>query len=152
MGVFYPQAQAEYHSSTMSIARQLFHDLRPLIRMLEEPLSRSSTYYGLPSRSLFDDPFSYSQAPALIRPAMDVTEEGNNYILEADLPGVKKEDIEVRIGDGGRSVTIEGKTVHRRSGSVDGQTNETSANTNGADAEGIFLLFCIPETHSHSMF
>lgn len=45
---------------------------------------------------------------------MDVTEEGKHYIVEAELPGVKKENIEVRIGDGGRSITIEGKIVDRR--------------------------------------
>ncbi|KAI0073754.1 HSP20-like chaperone, partial [Panus rudis PR-1116 ss-1] len=37
------------------------------------------------------------------------------YIVEAELPGVKRENVEVRIGDGGRSLTIEGKIVNRRS-------------------------------------
>ena len=42
---------------------------------------------------------------------MDLSEQGDNYIVEAELPGVKKENIEVRVGEGGRSITIEGKIV-----------------------------------------
>ena len=99
----------------MSIARQLLHDMRPLFRVLEEPFGRSAGYYGLPHRSFFDDPFF--QPSNLLRPSIDVTEEGHNYLVEADLPGVKKENVEVRIGDGGHSVTIEGKVFRRRNGS-----------------------------------
>jgi HSP20 family protein len=62
-----------------------------------------------PHRSLFDDPLFPS--PTAVRPAVDVTEEGDKYILDADLPGVKKENVDIRIGDGGRSVTIQGKTA-----------------------------------------
>lgn len=97
----------------MSIARQILNEFRPLFRMLEEPFSRSPTYMGYPARTVFDDPFFNS--PLLNRPAVDVTEEGDKYILEADLPGVKKENLEVRIGDAGRSVTIQGKVVDKRS-------------------------------------
>jgi HSP20 family molecular chaperone IbpA len=94
----------------MSIARQFLNEFRPLFRMLEEPLSRPPTYLGYPSHSVFDDPLF---KPSLL-PAVDVTEEGDKYVVEADVPGMKKENIEVRIGDGGRSVTIEGKVVDRR--------------------------------------
>ncbi|KAF7967431.1 hypothetical protein HWV62_19031 [Athelia sp. TMB] len=97
----------------MSIARQLFNDMRPFFRLLEEPLSRSSAMYSRP-RSLLNDPFF--QPSNTMRPALDVTEQGNNYIVEAELPGVKKENLEVRIGDAGRSVTIEGKTFRRSYG------------------------------------
>lgn len=45
---------------------------------------------------------------------MDVSEDGNQYIVETELPGVKKEDVAVRIGDGGRSVTIEGNIIQRK--------------------------------------
>lgn len=100
----------------MSIARQLLHEFRPLFRMLEEPFGRSAVAPMYPQRSPFDD--SFLPSPAAIRPAVDVTEEGDKYILEADLPGVKKENVDIRIGDGGRSVTIQGKTS-LSSGSAD---------------------------------
>lgn len=64
----------------------------------------------------------------MMRPSVDVTEEPKNYIVEADLPGVKKENLDVTIGDGGHSVTIEGKTFRRRDGAgaavVEGKTGE----------------------------
>ncbi|TCD66621.1 hypothetical protein EIP91_001131 [Steccherinum ochraceum] len=105
----------------MSLTRQFLHDIRPLFRLLEEPFGRSPAFlpYNGRTRSLFDDPFFHS--PSSLRPAVDVTEEGNNYIVEAELPGVKKENVEVRIGDGGRSVTIEGKIVNRRAGPQEGE-------------------------------
>ncbi|KAI9465492.1 HSP20-like chaperone [Lactarius psammicola] len=96
----------------MSITRQLFNEFRPLFRMLEGPLGGRFGAFGVPSRSILDDPFF--NAPRFARPAVDVSEDGNQYIVETELPGVKKEDVEVRIGDGGRSVTIEGNIIQRR--------------------------------------
>lgn len=96
----------------MSLARQFLQEFRPLFRMLEEPLTRSPAYFGgLPARSVFDDPL-FQQGR--LRPAVDLSEEGQNYIVEADLPGVLKENVEVSVGEGGRSLTIEGKIVSRR--------------------------------------
>ncbi|KAF8645228.1 hypothetical protein AX16_008055 [Volvariella volvacea WC 439] len=95
----------------MSLAR-LFNEFRPLFRMLDEPISRAGYLSSLPARSAFDDPFFRS--PYLARPAVDVTEQGNKYVVEADLPGVSKENVQVRIGDNGRSITIEGKTSTTR--------------------------------------
>ncbi|KDQ25778.1 hypothetical protein PLEOSDRAFT_1090145 [Pleurotus ostreatus PC15] len=97
----------------MSLARHFFREFRPFFRMFEEPLTRSPAYYGSPSRALFDDPFFQLAGFGLSRPAIDVTEEDNGYVVEADLPGVKKENVEVRVGDGGRSLTIEGKITRR---------------------------------------
>lgn len=120
----------------MSIARRLMNDMRPLFRLLEEPFGRPAPYYGSRSRSLFDDPFF--QASSSLRPDIDVTEEGNNYIVEADLPGVKKENLEVRIGDGGHSVTIEGRIFRRRDASVAGAEGNSAnaASTYEAPVEG----------------
>lgn len=126
----------------MSITRQLFNEFRPLFRMLEEPLGGRFGAFGLPTRSILGDPFF--NVPRFARPAVDVSEDGNQYIVETELPGVKKEDVEVRIGDGGRSVTIEGNIIQRGyaggsestvsdsgapqvEGSVEGSTAEQSA-------------------------
>jgi len=114
----------------MSIARSLLREFRPLFRMLEEPL-RSPSYIGaLPTRA-FDDPFFGFQSPNLLRPAIDVSEKGSEYVVEAELPGVKKEDVEVRIGDGGRSVTIEGKTSSRGDIPAAEQAPAESSSTEG---------------------
>ena len=37
----------------------------------------------------------------------DIREEGNNYILEADLPGFKKEDIKIDLEDGYMTISAE---------------------------------------------
>lgn len=100
----------------MSLSRQFFREFRPFFRLLEEPFGRppvSSSFYPRNS-SLFpqDHP---SNAPALgfsfpNVPAIDLSEEPNAFVVEAEIPGVKKENLDVRIGDGGQSLTIEGRT------------------------------------------
>lgn len=126
----------------MSIARRLVNDMRPLFRLLEEPFGRHAAYYGSPIRSVFDDPFFQSGSLSSLRPNIDVTEEGNNYVVEADLPGVKKENVEVRIGDGGHSVTIQGK-IHRRGNATEDLAEEKSAGASSATpAEGMFNVAC----------
>jgi HSP20 family molecular chaperone IbpA len=108
----------------MSIARQLLHEVRPFFRMLEEPFGRSAVAPIYQQRSLFEDPFFRS--PAAIHPPVDVTEEGDKYIIEAELPGVKKENVDIRIGDAGRSVTIQGKTSSRQTNGESDTTAETT--------------------------
>ncbi|KAH7885386.1 HSP20-like chaperone [Phlebopus sp. FC_14] len=119
----------------MSIARQLLHEFRPLFHMLEEPLAtRTPMAYGLPHRSLFADPFFTS--PNAFRPAVDVTEEGDTYVVEADLPGVKKENVDITIGDGGRSVTIQGRAFSRRENTSGESASKSQEASSGAEGEG----------------
>jgi HSP20 family protein len=99
--------------------------------MLEEPFGRSAVAPIYQKHSLFDDPFFRS--PAAIHPPVDVTEEGDKYIIEAELPGVKKENVDIRIGDAGRSVTIQGKTSSRQ---TNGESDITAETTGENSAEG----------------
>ncbi|KAI0051156.1 HSP20-like chaperone [Auriscalpium vulgare] len=125
----------------MSLARQFLREFRPLFRMLEEPLGRHTGFAGLPARTVWDDPLF--AAPFQSRPAVDVSEVGDQYVVEAELPGVKKEDLEVHVGDGGRSITIEGRT---------GQKNATTAapGTPAAPASESENMAAIGEYHSTS--
>ncbi|KAK7056815.1 hypothetical protein VNI00_002532 [Paramarasmius palmivorus] len=120
----------------MSI-RQLLNEFRPLFRMLEDPITRSPASFGLRTRPFLDDPFF--NAPIISRPAVDVSEDGNKYIVEADLPGVKKENVEVRIGDGGHSITIQGKTSSKPAEAP--ESNNDPQNSTDASTEGghVFL-------------
>lgn len=95
----------------MSIARAFFNDFRPFIRMLEDPFNGQLSPLRHRGGS-FSHPFFRGDSIPL-----DLTEEGNTYIVEAELPGVKRENIEVNIGDNGQSVTIQGR-IHQRSASV----------------------------------
>ena len=102
--------------------------------MLEEPLTRGApTLYGFPHRSFLADPFFTS--PSTVHPALDITEEGDNYTVEAELPGIKKENIDISVGDGGRSVTIQGRTLGRRAGDSSESTIETST----SQGEGVHI-------------
>ena len=120
----------------MSLARQFFREFRPLFRMLEEPFGRSAyaPYAGRrrgsppTSYDLVNEPF-FNLLPGastnLNVPAVDISEEPNAFVLEAELPGVKKENVELKIGDDGQSVTIEGRTFvqSRVAPSQEGTTN-----------------------------
>ena len=116
----------------MSLTRHFFRELRPLFRMLEEPFGRSPSYMGgrFPPREFFDDPFFNS--PSMLRPAVDVSEQGDKYVVEAELPGVKKENVNVRIGDGGRTLTIEGKVFSRSGEPQQAQTADASSSAAGS--------------------
>jgi len=111
----------------LSLARHFLREFRPLFQMLEEPMTRSA----MSRRSLLSDPF-FRPTSVFGRPDVDVTEEGNSYVVEADLPGVKKENVEVRIGDGGKSLTIEGRVFSRR-----GDAREVKAEAAETDAAQI---------------
>lgn len=49
---------------------------------------------------------------------MDVSDQGDKYVVDADLPALKKENIEARVGDDGRSITIEGKVINTSQSSI----------------------------------
>lgn len=87
----------------MSLSRSLFHEFRPLFRILEEPARAGPAVFYNAAR------FSRGPFQAWDRPAIDLSEKGDTFIIEAELPGMKKENLEVHVGDRGRSVTIEGK-------------------------------------------
>ncbi|KZW03337.1 HSP20-like chaperone [Exidia glandulosa HHB12029] len=113
----------------MSITRQFFNELRPLFRVLEDPFFQPA--FGTAARSQLGRR-GFDQWPRnhIARPAVDLTESGNNYIVEAELPGIKKENVEVRVGDNGQSVTIEGKIVTRsppRAQEQEGQVVQSSS-------------------------
>lgn len=92
----------------MSLTRQFLRDFAPLFRVLEQPFSRSPAALsgGLPGWNRFD---SFDT-----RPAIDIAEQNDKYILDAEVPGVSKEDINIRVGDSGRSITIEGKVLETK--------------------------------------
>ena len=129
----------------MSLTRQFLREFRPLFRMLEEPFGRSVAY---PRRSaaspfsVFNDPFFNNGFPSVSGmsmniPAVDVSEEPNAFVVEAELPGVKKENVDLRIGDNGQSLTIEGRTFVQSSQPTEGATAQTSTE---APANGMHLF------------
>ena len=51
-------------------------------------------------------------------PAVDIKDEGDHYLVEADLPGLSKEDVEVMVGEGILDITA--KKEERREESNEG--------------------------------
>jgi HSP20 family protein len=89
------------------------------MRELEEMSGRLSRFFGAaPSRLAAGDESEFFTEWA---PAVDVQETDNEYLVKADLPEVKKEDVKVAIQDGVLSVEGErrqekeekGKKFHR---------------------------------------
>ena len=132
----------------MSLTRHLLREFRPLFRMLEEPLGRTygpGSLTALPRTAnnpfaIFNDPFFANTSTSL--PAVDIQEDGNTYVVEAELPGVKKENVELRIGDGGQSLTIEGRTFFKGGKAseapkaIEGREGETQSVTTAEGSEG----------------
>ncbi|KAG8909874.1 hypothetical protein FRC00_009290 [Tulasnella sp. 408] len=47
-------------------------------------------------------------SPATRSPNVHLSDEGDHYHVEAEVPGIRKENLDVSIGDSGRSLTIRG--------------------------------------------
>lgn len=68
-------------------------------------LTRFNRLFG---DSFFDDFFQpLSQTRGDKMPAIDVHESDEQYLIRADLPGIKKEDIQVRLENGILSISAE---------------------------------------------
>ena len=60
-------------------------------------------------RGFFVRPVDFGTAPEAPTLKLDVKEKGNNYLVHAELPGMKKEDIHVHIDGGVVSISAERK-------------------------------------------
>jgi HSP20 family molecular chaperone IbpA len=86
---------------------------------MEDP---STSAYTGNSRASLDSRF-----PRQISPAVDVSETATGYEVHAEIPGVKKEHVDVSIGEAGRSLTISGHVhVHEQSSSSPNPNAEKS--------------------------
>jgi HSP20 family protein len=106
----------------------IFHEeaIMNLVRRTGSPLARYrpsaiEDQFGRMVESMFEDFFApVEQAAALSRwpddgiavPRLDVTENEKAFLVEAEMPGVKKEDVKVAIDK--QRVTIEAETRHEQ--------------------------------------
>ncbi|KAG8921003.1 hypothetical protein FRC00_009251 [Tulasnella sp. 408] len=121
----------------MSLNRQFYNDFRPLYgNSFEDPFTSAFDPYSLVPRQRSgdrtqsnaaqryseDSMFSNSGGPATRSPNVHLSDEGDYYHVEAEVPGIRRENLDVSIGDNGRSLTIRGGAAV--SGSVGGDTLE----------------------------
>lgn len=90
--------------SIMSLARSFLNDFRPLFRMLEDPFMTAPFSRVRPTAF---EPFAFQR-----QASVEISEEGNDIVVQAEVPGVQKENLDVHLGNNGQSLTIEGR-VHR---------------------------------------
>ncbi|KAL5638437.1 hypothetical protein ACGC1H_005204 [Rhizoctonia solani] len=103
----------------MSLTRGFFGDFEPLFRLVEDPRAYSQSRQGV----------SHHQRQAVA----DLVEEEKGYVVRAELPGVQKQDLDIHVGNDGRSLTIEGR-VHR---TIKPKTKESTENKEvSKDASG----------------
>jgi HSP20 family protein len=84
------------------------------IMKYERPVSLATLFDELDD--VFNAPFSWTsrtESPA-ITPRVDIAEEEDRYHLKADLPGIDKKDIEVKIENGVLTISGERKSETRK--------------------------------------
>lgn len=90
--------------SMPAIERSILSTLNDMERWMEESFARPFT--GLrwtPFRQIFNELGSRSD----IAPAVDIFEEGNEVVVKAELPGMTREEVDVRLS--GNMLTIAGE-------------------------------------------
>ncbi|KAG8951121.1 hypothetical protein FRC04_006780 [Tulasnella sp. 424] len=134
----------------MSLTRALFNEFRPVFQMLDDPFDPFSV---VPHRRTPHTNDSNSQVSPWNKittrtPHVHLTDEADKYVVEAEVPGVPKENLDVSIGDNGRSVTIKGNTFssselaaeesgkEKEKVATESQTGEKGSAEKPANAEG----------------
>ncbi|CAE6455831.1 unnamed protein product [Rhizoctonia solani] len=95
----------------MSLTRNFFGDFEPLFRLAEDPraYSHPNSRQGV----------NHNQRQAVA----EISEEEKGFVVRAELPGVQKKDLDIHVGNDGRSLTIEGR-VHRTNKSQETEPTE----------------------------
>jgi len=87
-----------------------------LLRQIQQDLNNSLNYFEGPAAENTDNDNS-DVVTSHWRPAVDIREERDRYVIEADLPGVDPKDIEVTMEDG--VLTLKGERRFEKEASGD---------------------------------
>ena len=91
--------------------------------------------------NLFSDFFGTNNAPMELR--TDITDKGDSFVLEADLPGFKKDDIRIDLENDRLTIKAERRSEHEdnKSGCIRRERHfgsfERSFDVSGIDTSGI---------------
>lgn len=92
----------------MSLTRSLLNEFRPFFQALDDPTWSRDPYIVAPraGSGAQDRNQAQSLSPITRTPHVHMSDEADKYVVEAEVPGVRKENLDVTIGDNGRSLTI----------------------------------------------
>ena len=97
-----------------AIERSILSTLNDMERWMEESFARPFTGFRLtPFRHMFHDLGMKGD----ITPSVDVFEEGNEVVVKAELPGMKRDEVDVQLNDNMLTISGEKKsedTVERK--------------------------------------
>lgn len=85
-------------------------------RELEDVHNRLTHLLGRPESRLMGRGESESMPMTEWSPEVDIREDEKEYLIQADLPGMKREDIKVTVENGALSITGERKTEKEEKG------------------------------------
>ncbi|KAG8903312.1 hypothetical protein FRC00_000153 [Tulasnella sp. 408] len=116
----------------MSLTRALFNEFRPVFQMLDDPFF-ADPFTVVPHRQTPQANDSNSQVSPWGKitrtPHVHLTDEADKYVVEAEVPGVPKENLDISIGDNGRSLTIKGNTFSSSESATEGKGKEKEVAT-----------------------
>lgn len=99
----------------MSLNRQFYNDFDNPFILAFDPYSlvpRHQSRDRTQSNAVqpFDEGSRFMTSSGLTTrsPNVHLSDEGDHYFVEAEVPGIRKENLDVSIGDNGRSLTIRG--------------------------------------------
>ena len=120
-------------------------------RELEEMQNRLSSLFGrTPLRGLTEEPITLSEWTPLV----DITEDEKEYLIKAELPEVKKEDVKVTVENGVLTMTGErkfekeekNKKYHRVERSYGSFMRSFSLPEAAAGSRIVAMSFCEPRS------
>lgn len=132
---------------SMSVTRALLNEFRPFFRVLDDPFFSSPDPFALVPRTPHQNHHRHHRHSRnhqleqqnssgglwselgfgdIRSPRVELTEVDNKFVVSAEMLGVKKEDLDVSIGDGGRSLRIQGGSSFRSAAGEQEGTAETS--------------------------
>lgn len=111
----------------MSLTFNLLNDFHPLFRLMQDPFqSHSFPTNARPSSNL------WLQRQA----SVELTEDGNDIVVRAEVPGVQKENLDIHLGGDGQSLSIEGKVRRVVKAPTSTQVAEPEQSASGNTAQG----------------
>ena len=136
---------AETTKPISSLEQSLITKMNEMERWMEESFHRPFLGQSwLPFKSLFHEAGSYGD----ISPSVDVYEESGAVVVKAELPGMRREDVSVRLVDNNLIISGEKKTEERveqkdylRLERSRGSFTRTLAMPEGIDYEGAKASF-----------